>query len=358
MKNLLLTISIILYSFAVLGQVHVNGYYRSNGTYVAPHMRSSPNSSPYDNYSYPGNTNPYTGKIATGDPDAYIRNLYNKNTDIKEIKDYPTYKKHIMNSEFEYVSSTTLNVRSGPSIDHPILQSLKSGNKVSILEIINSSWKKIKTGSTIGYVYSFYLTNITPQNNISNFPYSDTNNYSDNFYSSERKKLSYLDFVHTSKLNVRSGPSTQYSIITTLGYGSLVSVIEEINYEWSKISISYFDEYSLKTRVGYVCNKYITSNVARQSDSDNIYGLNNGKLSIWTDCSEETEILVYVDDIYHGKITSYFSAISPPNCEDKGTVEIVLKEGVHSIRAVGKKKYWGQNTFVYAGKCKFEQLKK
>jgi len=39
---------------------YVNGYYRSDGSYVAPHYRSSPNRHRYDNYSSQGNTNPYT----------------------------------------------------------------------------------------------------------------------------------------------------------------------------------------------------------------------------------------------------------------------------------------------------------
>ena len=44
---------------------HVNGYVRSNGTYVQGYERSDPNSTVRDNYDYKGNTNPYTG--ATGD---------------------------------------------------------------------------------------------------------------------------------------------------------------------------------------------------------------------------------------------------------------------------------------------------
>lgn len=39
----------------------VNGYTRNDGTYVQPHIRSSPNSYRFDNYSAQGNTNPYTG---------------------------------------------------------------------------------------------------------------------------------------------------------------------------------------------------------------------------------------------------------------------------------------------------------
>lgn len=64
----------------VSASVYVNGYYRSNGTYVQPHYRSSPDSSPYNNYSYPGNTNPYTGVTATGNPDTYLSNYYNNSS--------------------------------------------------------------------------------------------------------------------------------------------------------------------------------------------------------------------------------------------------------------------------------------
>lgn len=44
---------------------YVDGYQRSNGTYVSPHYRTTPNSSVYDNYSYRGNYNPYTGRTGT-----------------------------------------------------------------------------------------------------------------------------------------------------------------------------------------------------------------------------------------------------------------------------------------------------
>jgi len=42
--------------------VHVDGYYKKNGTYVAPHYRTSPNDTTQDNYSTRGNVNPYTGQ--------------------------------------------------------------------------------------------------------------------------------------------------------------------------------------------------------------------------------------------------------------------------------------------------------
>jgi len=44
---------------SIARDVYVRGYYRSNGTYVQPHYRSSPNNTTLDNFSVRGN--PYTG---------------------------------------------------------------------------------------------------------------------------------------------------------------------------------------------------------------------------------------------------------------------------------------------------------
>ena len=48
--------------------VHVNGYYRANGTYVASNMRSAPDGIKSNNWSTKGNVNPYTGKVGTKAP--------------------------------------------------------------------------------------------------------------------------------------------------------------------------------------------------------------------------------------------------------------------------------------------------
>ena len=44
------------------GSHGVRGHVTRNGTYVAPHRQTNPNSSRSDNWSTKGNTNPYTGK--------------------------------------------------------------------------------------------------------------------------------------------------------------------------------------------------------------------------------------------------------------------------------------------------------
>ena len=43
-------------------QHNVSGYTRSNGTYVAPHYRSTRDGARNNNWTTQGNTNPHTGK--------------------------------------------------------------------------------------------------------------------------------------------------------------------------------------------------------------------------------------------------------------------------------------------------------
>jgi hypothetical protein len=47
---------------------YVRGYVRKDGTYVAPHYQTNPDSSVLNNWSTRGNVNPYTGKVGTIDP--------------------------------------------------------------------------------------------------------------------------------------------------------------------------------------------------------------------------------------------------------------------------------------------------
>ncbi len=93
MKKVFLLSFFLLTIFELVAQVHVRGYYRKNGTYVQPHVRSSPDGDPYNNWSYPGNVNPYTGKVATGNPDTYLRNYYDRssNSRANTSSDYRSY---------------------------------------------------------------------------------------------------------------------------------------------------------------------------------------------------------------------------------------------------------------------------
>ena len=55
-------------------QVYVHPYAQSDGTQVWGHVRGAADGTPNDNYSHPGNVNLYTGNVAPGNPDTYLRN--------------------------------------------------------------------------------------------------------------------------------------------------------------------------------------------------------------------------------------------------------------------------------------------
>ena len=74
MKKLLLVLALLIgvMSFSASADARttrVRGYYKpSTGSYVAPHYKTTPNRSKFDNFSTKGNYNPYTGKKGTVNP--------------------------------------------------------------------------------------------------------------------------------------------------------------------------------------------------------------------------------------------------------------------------------------------------
>lgn len=70
-------------AFIFLGVVQANGadvrgYTRSDGTYVAPYQRTNPDSNPHNNYNFPGNYNPNSGRTTPGNQDTYLERYNNR----------------------------------------------------------------------------------------------------------------------------------------------------------------------------------------------------------------------------------------------------------------------------------------
>ena len=87
MKKLIILGLFCLLGTISFGQVNPNstpvkGYTKSNGTYVQPHNRTTPNNTINDNYNTKPNVNPYNGKAGTVNPN----NTYSqpKNTQPKK----------------------------------------------------------------------------------------------------------------------------------------------------------------------------------------------------------------------------------------------------------------------------------
>jgi Bacterial SH3 domain len=326
MTKHLIFLFIFLLALTINAQVHVRGYTRSDGTYVAPYMRSTPNSTPTDNYSYPGNTNPYTGKTATGNPDTYLKNYDNSNN----------------------TSSSDVWVEGYTRKDGTCVQ---------------GHWRS--------------APNRNPYDNYS-YP-GNTNPYTGKTATGTPDTYLRNYYVKSNTLNVRAGPSKKYQVINSLNYGENIEVLETSNPYWTKVRTSYFDTNTFETKykMGYVYSSFISSanplytsnnelsaynNNTYNSNSSLIststipYGLHKGKISIWTNCPDDGAISVYINKIYKGKITYYFQNNSTPRCGDKGTLDIILPEGTYKLTAEGTNNKWEDNITIKADECNQEQL--
>ncbi len=90
-------LGIMLMASAAIADVYVRGYYKSDGTYVQPHYRSSPNSTTLDNWSTKGNINPYTGKLGTRNPYTISPSPYGRSTN-PYYSPYDPYRNYLRRS--------------------------------------------------------------------------------------------------------------------------------------------------------------------------------------------------------------------------------------------------------------------
>lgn len=68
MRSIAFILAIAALAGTADAQRYTRGYVTRNGTYVAPHYSSTPNSTRLDNWSTRGNVNPYTGQVGTRNP--------------------------------------------------------------------------------------------------------------------------------------------------------------------------------------------------------------------------------------------------------------------------------------------------
>ena len=168
-------------------------------------------------------------KITCGNTTGYVSSKYLSNSVSSSDNNSSTET-----SVTKYVNASVgLNVRKGPSTSYSVITTLANGTKVTVVST-SGDWSKITCGNTTGYVSSKYLSNSASS--------------SDNNSSTETSVTKYVN--SSSGLNVRKGPSTSYSVITTLANGTQVTV-KSTSDGWSKITSG--------SVTGYVSSQYLSS---------------------------------------------------------------------------------------------------
>jgi hypothetical protein len=402
MKAILL-LTILFCWVQSFGQVKVRGYYRKDGTYVQPHYRSRPDGNPYNNYSYPGNTNPYTGKTTSAGSSSYSGSYKSVSSGV---------------SRTMFINVDRLTARTGPSTTSNIIAVLKYQNLVELIGIPGSSWYQVrftffdslehKFRTVDGYIENSYLSSTFPDNpeapKNKNFSYQpEINNNNPINQGSSYRSISYkredkTRYVIVDRLIARAEPAHPAKTITTLKYQQLVEVLEFTNSIWCQARFTYFDpiQSTFKTVDGYVERAYLsdefpdaslplknsgaideTSFKNASSNSGSIinlpiyptmgydikagkhpYGQGNGQLSIWTNCNDCSDIAIYVNDNYSGTISKYFH--NQPDCNTQGIFSIIRPFGKIKLTAISARtgKKWEAYLNVIEDKCTVQQLSK
>lgn len=182
------------------------------------------------------------------------------------------------------VTCDVLNVRSGGSTSNPVITTVSKGTQVEIVSSADG-WYEISINGTTGYVSAQYIS--TDGADAGTAVSGQTGS------------------VNVSVLNLRSGASTDTSVIGSLYMGDTVTITESNN-GW----------YGVKTAsgaTGYVYAQYITVGTGSSADSDNSGSAvnvspasgegvcNTSALNVRTDANTNSSIIGYIT--YGTKVT-------------------------------------------------------
>lgn len=173
------------------------------------------------------------------------------------------------------VTCDVLNVRSGNSMNDPVIGTVFGGTIVDIIEHDNGWYKINMSNGGVGYVSSVYVS---------------VNNEGDVITATTAH-------VNVSVLNLRKEPSTNSPILTTLKLGDSVAATPSVN-GWSQV-VSPNSEY-----VGYVRSEYLSAGHYTgnsSTDSSNVvtptldFGIcNTAVLNVRSDASTSASIMGYI----------------------------------------------------------------
>ncbi|HSQ89925.1 C40 family peptidase [Romboutsia sp.] len=147
------------------------------------------------------------------------------------------------------ITTSVLNIRSGPSTSYAVITKSYKGNNVEILESSNG-WYKVKlSNGKIGWGSGYYIsTSSNPDDGSSS---GDVNTPS----------TGKIGTITPSALNIRSGPSTSYAVITKSYKGDKVEILESSN-GWYKIKLS-------NGKIGWGSGYYISTSSNADDGSSN-----------------------------------------------------------------------------------------
>ena len=139
------------------------------------------------------------------------------------------------------INEGMLNVRSGPSMEYPVVVAIGNGNYVQVIgRDASSTWIKVVTHTGHqGWLNSIYTTMTVPLSAVPAVavPPMPATPIEPAQPVQPVQPSGATAFISTGMLNVRSGPSMAYTVVSYLPYGQLVGVLGRAeNSAWVKVN--------------------------------------------------------------------------------------------------------------------------
>ena len=150
-------------------------------------------------------------------------------------------------------ATTHVNMRAGAGNSYRVVSVVAKGQTVTT-NGKSGNWTKVTAGGKTGYVHSKYLTSGSASTGTTASTSTTTNTASTTVYA-------------TSAVNVRSGPSTSYKVITSMSKGQIATKTG-VSGNWAKISVN--------GKTGYVSSKYLTTSKPSTSQPTTSQPSNSG----------------------------------------------------------------------------------
>ena len=163
----------------------------------------------------------------------------------------------------------SVNVRSGASETSGVLFTVSPGTKVTILEKTSNGWYKIQVLNKTGYISAQYITLESPSASPSagasspaSTPASTPTGTPEPTQSPQpSNKTGTVKLENSSsRLNVRSGPGTSYSVVASLSNNAKVTVLKKESNGWYYIRTA-------SGKTGYVSGEYIKLDGSQSSQA-------------------------------------------------------------------------------------------
>lgn len=131
----------------------------------------------------------------------------------------------------DYKTKQRLNLRKGPSTYNTIILTIPTGNTVKVIDFSSDNkWANVNYNNETGWVSIAYIEKISSQDDNNTFKYED--------------------YITTSSVNIRTGPSINYIKIGVLSKDVVVKPIAFDKYgEWIK--------FNFNGKESWVCKSYL-----------------------------------------------------------------------------------------------------